>query len=91
MRKENPWTAPTAAPPTACQARPLIEERCKAKKCTLTPIIVDFCHWEDLDFAKYNALPEKGKSITHPEWTNENEAWAKVVKGIKRVCEAWSG
>lgn len=65
---------------------PLIETRCNDGECKLIPIIVDFCLWEDLDFAKYNALPEKGEPITNSKhWVNENQAWLEVIKGIKRL------
>jgi len=65
---------------------PLIETRCNDGECKLVPIIVDFCLWEDLDFAKYNALPEKGDPVTNTKhWINENQAWVEVIKGIKRL------
>lgn len=65
---------------------PLIETRCNDGECKLVPVIVDFCLWEDLDFAKYNALPEKGEPITNSKhWVNENQAWLEVIKGIKRL------
>ena len=49
-------------------------------------MIVDFCNWQDLDFAKYNALPDKGIPITNRKhWNTENEAWLKVIEGLKRV------
>jgi len=66
---------------------PLIEERCKNGECKLVPIIVDFCLWEELEFAKYNALPAKGIPITDvpKSWVNENQAWLEVVKGIKQI------
>jgi len=65
---------------------PLIETRCNDGECKLVPIIVDFCLWEDLDFAKYNALPEKGDPVTNTKhWINENQAWLEVIKGIKRL------
>lgn len=66
---------------------PLVEERCAAGECTLVPIIVDYCLWEPLDFAQYNALPDKGVPITDRQWKNENEAWLKVAQGIKRILE----
>jgi hypothetical protein len=67
---------------------PMIEQRCKDSECVLVPVIVDFCHWERLDFAKYNALPEKGIPVTKKKhWDNENEAWLAVVKGIERLLE----
>jgi hypothetical protein len=66
---------------------PLVEERCAAGECILVPIIVDYCLWEPLDFAQYNALPDKGVPITDRQWKNENEAWLKVAQGIKRILE----
>ncbi|MFZ2725452.1 MAG: COR domain-containing protein [Methylococcaceae bacterium] len=67
---------------------PLIEQRCNEGDCLLIPIIVDFCLWEQLDFAQYNALPEKGIPVTDTKhWVNENQAWLTVIKGIERlVC-----
>jgi GTPase SAR1 family protein len=67
---------------------PLVEQRCRNKECVLIPVIVDFCLWEDLDFAKYNALPDKGQPVTDRSWVNENEAWLKVVQGIKKIIES---
>jgi internalin A len=65
---------------------PLIEERCQTGLCKLVPVIVDFCHWADLNFAKYNALPNKGIPVTDlKNWNNENEAWLNVVNGIRRL------
>ena len=65
---------------------PIIEARCRKGECVLVPIIVDFCLWQRLDFAKYNALPEKGIPVTNTKhWINENQAWLKVVEGIERI------
>jgi len=67
---------------------PMIEQRCKDGLCILVPVIVDFCLWEKLDFAKYNALPEKGTPVTNAKhWVNENQAWLAVVKGIERLLD----
>lgn len=62
---------------------PLIEQRCQDGKCKLVPIIVRSCYWEKSDFAKYNALPDKGRPIT--TWDDKDEAWTEVVKGIKKL------
>ncbi|POZ53167.1 toll/interleukin-1 receptor domain-containing protein [Methylovulum psychrotolerans] len=68
---------------------PLIEERCQKKECKLIPVIVDFCLWTDLDFAKYNALPDKDVPVVHKtHWNSENEAWLKVVEGVRRLVVA---
>ncbi|MGZ5008778.1 MAG: toll/interleukin-1 receptor domain-containing protein, partial [Methylobacter sp.] len=67
---------------------PLIEARCNDGECKLVPVIVDFCRWEKLDFAKYNALPEKGVPVTDTKhWVNENQAWLAVVKGIEKLLD----
>ena len=68
---------------------PLVAKRCERNECTLVPIIVDFCHWTDLDFAKRNALPGKGNPVTDTtHWVNESQAWQKVVEGIRRIVES---
>ena len=67
---------------------PLIEQRCKEGACILIPVIVDFCVWTELDFAKHNALPEKGVAITDRQWKNQNEAWVKVIQGVQRILAA---
>lgn len=65
---------------------PVINARCRKGECVLVPIIVDFCRWQGLDLAKYNALPEKGIPVTDTNhWVNENEAWLKVVEGIEKL------
>lgn len=65
---------------------PLIEARCQRGDCLLVPVIVDFCLWQKLDFAKYNALPEKGIPVSDSShWINENQAWLQVIEGIERI------
>lgn len=67
---------------------PLIKARCNNGECKLVPIIVDFCHWERLNFAKHNALPHKGEPVTNTRhWVNENEAWLEAVKEIERLLD----
>lgn len=67
---------------------PFAETRHQRGECLLVPIIADFCSWEDLDFAKYNALPAKGIPVTDTnKWVNQNQAWMEVVKGIRLLLE----
>ncbi len=49
------------------------------------PIIIDFCHWAALDFAKKNAIPNKGTPVTDEIWKNQNQAWTEVVQEIERL------
>jgi internalin A len=66
---------------------PFIQKRCDAGECTLVPVIVDYCKWQRLDFAKQNALPDKGNPITSKGWDNENHAWLNVLDGVERLLE----
>ena len=64
---------------------PLIQERCENGECKLVPIIVSACHWTALDFAKKNALPNKGVAVRDKSWGNQDEAWATVVKQLEKI------
>lgn len=61
---------------------PLIAER---EDCILVPVIVGFCNWQGYKFARRNALPGKGVEVVNKQWTNEDEAWLEVVRGVKKV------
>jgi GTPase SAR1 family protein len=56
-------------------------ERHEQGKAVVVPIIVRPCAWTDAPFARFNALPEKGKPIT--KWDNPDEAWTTVVEQIQ--------
>jgi GTPase SAR1 family protein len=64
---------------------PLIKERCERGECLFVPIIVDFCHWTALDFAKKNALPNKGTPVTDGSWKNQNQAWMTVIQQLEKI------
>jgi hypothetical protein len=64
---------------------PLIKERCESGKCKLVPIIVSACHWTALDFAKMNALPNKGVAVRDKSWGNQDVAWTTVVQQLEKI------
>jgi internalin A len=64
---------------------PLVEERCNKGDCKLVPIIVSSCHWTQLDFAKKNALPNKGVPIRDRSWGNQDVAWTAVIKQLEKI------
>jgi hypothetical protein len=66
---------------------PLIQQRCEEGECRLIPIIVDYCDWTELEFARFNALPEKDIPIKAKKWETEDQAWLKVVEGLKAVLK----
>jgi hypothetical protein len=49
------------------------------------PIIVRGARWERAPFGRLQALPRDAKPITH--WSNRDEAWMDVVKGIRRAVK----
>ncbi len=56
-------------------------ERHEKGDAVVIPVILDFCIWKDMPFAKLNVLPLKGKPITDHD--NEAKAWVSVVEGIE--------
>lgn len=64
---------------------PFIKERCESGECKLVPIIVSKCHWTALDFAKKNALPNKGVAVRDKSWGNQDEAWTTVVQQLEKI------
>ena len=62
-------------------------ERHRAGEAVVIPIIIRPCDWQDAQFAKLQALPKDGKAVT--SWTNKDEAWTDVAKGLRRAVEAF--
>ncbi len=56
-------------------------ERHELAEALVVPVIVRPCSWTDAPFARFNALPEKGKPVT--KWEDQDEAWNVVVERIK--------
>lgn len=48
------------------------------------PIILEPCDWGGLPFSTYQAFPKDAKPIT--TWTNTNEAFLDVIRGIRGVA-----
>ena len=53
------------------------------------PIILRPCSWEESEFKKLQVLPTDGKPVT--SWTNPEEAFLIVEKGIRQVVDALNG
>jgi hypothetical protein len=49
------------------------------------PIILSAVDWERAPLARFQALPKNALPIA--SWPNQDEAWADVAKGIRRVVE----
>jgi hypothetical protein len=47
--------------------------------------IVRPCQWQDASFARFSALPDKGKPIT--KWESQDEAWEAVVRRIRELTK----
>lgn len=60
-------------------------QRHESGEALVVPVIVRPCSWEMAPFARFNALPEKGRPIT--KWEDKDEAWRAVVQQIRRLSE----
>ncbi|MBL7795269.1 MAG: TIR domain-containing protein [Saprospiraceae bacterium] len=58
-------------------------QRHERGEALVVPIIVRPCNWENTPFARFNALPDKGRPIT--KWENRDEAWHAVAQQIRRL------
>ena len=56
-------------------------ERHRNKTCTVIPVILKPCGWEDTALANLQALPKDGEPITL--WANSDQAYKSVFDGIK--------
>lgn len=61
-------------------------KRHKDGTAQVVPIIVRPSDWHAAPFGKLQALPRDGKAIT--TWSNQDEAWLDVARGIRRLAEA---
>ncbi len=62
-------------------------EKHEAGEARVVPIILRTTdNWTSTPVGKLQALPTDGKAITGRGWHNQDEAWAAVVKGIRKVA-----
>ncbi len=54
-------------------------------KARVIPIIARKCDWENMSFAKLQALPNGGKSIS--SYADRDIAYTEIAKGITKVVE----
>jgi TIR domain len=60
-------------------------ERMDSGPQVVIPIVLSPVDWSAAPFSKVQALPPNGQPVT--TWTNQDEAWAQVAKGIRGVVE----
>ena len=60
-------------------------ERHKANKARMIPILLRPVHWQGAPFEQLQILPTNAQPIT--TWSNQDEAFADVVAGIRRAIE----
>jgi TIR domain len=53
----------------------------RAGKARVIPVLLHACHWEIAAFEGLSPLPANGKPVS--SWSNRNEAWAEVVRGLR--------
>jgi hypothetical protein len=61
-------------------------ERHERGEARVVPVILRPVLWKSTPLAKLNALPRDAKPVT--KWSNRDEAWADVARGIEEICRA---
>jgi hypothetical protein len=61
-------------------------QRHETHQARVAPIIVRPVDWQSAPFGDLQALPTAGKAIT--SWSNQDEAWVDVARGIREILEA---
>jgi len=59
-------------------------ERHEKGEARVIPVIIRDCKWDTAQFAKLQALPEKGKAVDL--WRKKDQAWRSVADGIEKVA-----
>lgn len=62
-------------------------ERHNAGTARVIPIILRPVDWQGAPFRQIQALPTDARPITGREWRNQDEAFADVAQGIRKVIE----
>lgn len=60
-------------------------ERHEKGEASVVPVIIRPCAWTETPFARFSALPEKGKPVS--SYNNRDDAWTLVVERIKALTE----
>jgi len=60
-------------------------KRHEYEEACIIPIIIRPCMWTDTPLSSLLALPKDGLAVT--SWTNEDEAFLNICKGIKKAAE----
>jgi hypothetical protein len=61
-------------------------ERHQKGSCTVIPVILRACEWNETPFHKLQALPTDAKAVT--SWQNRDEALTDIAKGIRNAVNA---
>jgi hypothetical protein len=60
-------------------------ERQKAGSARVIPIILRECEWDEMPYAKLQALPSGGVAVN--KFTDKDQAYTDIAKGIRKVVE----
>jgi WD40 repeat protein len=64
-----------------------ILERYKSGEVRIIPIILRPVDWQKTPFGNFRALPTEARPVTGRGWRNQDEAFADIALGIRKVVE----
>src|SRR5436305_1994824 len=63
-------------------------ERHELGEARVIPVILRPVYWEGMPFSHLQALPTAARPVTGPGWRNQDEAFADIVRGLRRAIAA---
>ncbi len=64
-------------------------ERHKQGHACVIPIILRPVDWQEAPFSKFQALPTDAKPVISEHWSNQDDAFLNVAKGVRKAAEDW--
>ena len=61
-------------------------QRHEAREARVIPILLREVDWQGAPFGKLQALPKNAEPVTN--WSNQDQAFADVARGIRRAVES---
>jgi TIR domain len=62
-------------------------ERHERGECRVIPVFLRACDWKGAPFGKLQGLPDDAIPVVSSQWPSRDDAFLRVVQGIRRVAE----
>jgi hypothetical protein len=66
------------------------QEKRTEKKAIIVPLILKEVDWEIPALRKFKALPDDGKPVISRHWHSDDEGFANIAKGLRKMLKAFA-